>query len=392
MVLPDGSRPTVSSKNKKKAQEKWKELKRQVEDGAPITTGRTTSLEQFLRQWIEVTLKQRVAAGKMTESTRISYADHIRLHIVPALGNYALPKLTPAILRGWILKLQQKPSARQPKPKEGEQPRVALLSDRTVNYCHAILRTALNSAMRDELIPRNVAELVEPPSGKSKRGRALTTEEAERLFTAAAGDRWAVLWMTILALGLRRGEALAIRWEHLDLDAGLLLVGPSLQRVRGEVNEHTGRRRGKLAVVKSKTESSDAPVAVPEALSKILKAYRREQTAERLAAKVWADPGLVFATSVGTPIEPRNANRAWNALCDRAEIERVNDQRLRIHDLRHTCATWLHKQGNDMKTIQGALRHSRLATTSDIYTHLTVDVQRRAADSMDVALSALNSM
>ncbi|MCG5220291.1 site-specific integrase [Streptosporangium sp. KLBMP 9127] len=390
VTLPNGKRKPVSSKNRKKAQEKWRELQRQVEEGKPITSGRGVTVERYLKEWIDVTLKQRVTAGRMAESTRISYSDHVRLHITPHLGGEQLTKLTPGQLREWLMELQKKPSARQKKPVEGEEPPpIALLSDRTVNYCHAILRAALTTARKDELVTRNVAELVEPPSGKSSRGTALTAAEADLLFAAAVDDRWGVLWMTVLGLGLRRGEALSLRWDDLDLDAGVVKVGPSLQRIRGELDEETGRRRGRLAVVKSKTEGSDATLAIPAALVKVLKQHRKDQAAERLAAKFWADPGLVFATSVGTAIEPRNANRAWNTLCDRVGISRPNGQRVRIHDLRHTAATWLHGQGVDMKTIQGALRHTRLATTSEVYTHLSVEVQRRAAKSMNKALGKL---
>lgn len=390
VTMPDGSRPTVSSKSQKVAREKWRKLQREVEDGKPITSGRGVALERYLDQWVNVTLKQRVAAGKMAESTRISYADHVRLHIVPHIGGEQLTKLSPARLREWLLELQKKPSARQKKPKPGEDPPpVGLLSNRTVNYCHAILRAALNSALRDELVGRNVAELVEPPSGKSTRGTALTAEEAEKLFTEAVNDRWGVLWLTVLGLGLRRGEALSLRWEDIDLEAGVVNVGPSLQRLRGEVDEETGRRRGQLTVVKGKTEGSTAAVAIPATLLTVLKQHRKDQAVERMAAEYWADPGWVFTTHVGTPIEPRNANRAWNALCDRVGIVRENGLRVRIHDLRHTAATWMHAAGLDMQGIKNALRHTRLATTSDIYTHLSVEVQRKAADSIDGALSKL---
>ncbi|MBN6058323.1 site-specific integrase, partial [Nonomuraea sp. RK-328] len=387
VTLPGGERKTVSSKSKDKAREEWRKLLRQVEEGKPITSGRGVTLERYLHQWVSLTLAQRVAAGKMAESTWISYSDNIRLHITPHIGGEPLTKLTPARLRAWLLELQRKPAARQKKPVKGEEPPpVVLLSDRTVNYCHAILRAALNDAFKDELIGRNVAMLVEPPSGKSKRGTALTGEEADRLFAAAQNHRLGVLWLTILGLGLRRGEALSLRWEHIDLENAVIKVGPSLQRLRGDLDPETGRRRGRLAVVSAKTEGSDATLAIPRAVVTLLRQHKVEQAAERLAATVWADPGLVFTTSVGTPIEPRNANRAWNALCDEVAITRPDGKRVRIHDLRHTAATWLHGQGVDMKTIQGTLRHSRLATTSEIYTHLTEEVQRRAADSMDGAL------
>ncbi|MEV0227999.1 site-specific integrase [Nonomuraea sp. NPDC050786] len=390
VTLPDGSRPTVSSKSQKAAKEKWRKLLRDIEDDKPITTGKGVTLAAYLDQWVNKTLRQRVAAGKIRESTRLSYADNIRLHITPYIGDEPLTKLTPVKLRTWIMELQKKPSARKKKTVNGEEPPVELLSDRTVNYCHTILKTALNAARKEELVSRNVAELVEPPSGKSKRGTYLTQNEAHRLFTAAIDDRWRVLWLTILGLGLRRGEALSLRWEDLDLEAGVANVGPSLQRLRGELDKETGRRRGRLAVVNGKTEGSTTMVAIPRTLLTELHEYRKIQEVQRKKAKVWADAGWVFTTRYGTPIEPRNANRAWTALCDRVGIEFRNGKRVRIHDLRHTAATWLHGQGVDMKAIQGTLRHTQLSTTSEVYTHLTVEVQTKAAESMDGALALLS--
>lgn len=392
VTMPDGSRPTVSSKSQKVAREKWRKLLRDVEDDKPIITGKGITLATYLDHWVNKTLKQRVAAGKIRESTRLSYADNIRLHVLPHIGNEPLTKLSPAKLRSWIMDLQTKPSARQKKAVKGEDPPpVALLSDRTVNYCHTILKTALNAARKDELVTRNAAELVEPPSGKSKRGTYLTQEEAHRLFTAAIDDRWRVLWLTILGLGLRRGEALSLRWEDFNLEAGIANVGPSLQRLRGEVNAETGRRRGRLAVVTGKTEGSMTMVAIPKTLLAELVEYRESQETQRRKAKWWADAGWVFTTKHGTPIEPRNANRAWSALCDSVGIALRNGKRVRIHDLRHTAATWMHGQGVDMKAIQGALRHTQLSTTSEVYTHLTVEVQTKAAESMDGALALLSA-
>jgi integrase len=113
-----------------------------------------------------------------------------------------------------------------------------------------------------------------------------------------------------------------------------------------------------------------------------LKLHRELQDAEREAAKAWADPGLVFASTVGSALEPRNVNRAWDEVCDRSGIGR----RVRIHDLRHAAGSYLHAAGVEMKTIQKTLRHTRLATTSDIYVHTFAETQREAADSMEGVL------
>jgi integrase len=98
-----------------------------------------------------------------------------------------------------------------------------------------------------------------------------------------------------------------------------------------------------------------------------------------------AASGLVFTTHVGTALEPRNVNRAWEALCARAGVRRI-----RLHDLRHSAATFMLAAGADLKLIEATLRHSRLSTTSDIYTHVLADVQRQAADRMDGVLRKLS--
>ena len=126
------------------------------------------------------------------------------------------------------------------------------------------------------------------------------------------------------------------------------------------------------------TKSSRRALPLPEVVVEALRAHRAAQVQERLASRAWADQALVFTTSIGTPLEPRNVLRSFHALCDRAQVRRV-----RVHDLRHAAASFMLLQGVDMRVVMGTLGHSRLATTSDLYTHLREPVQRAAADRMD---------
>jgi integrase len=388
VTLPDGKRKAVYGKTQAKAREKLDKVKADVEAGRPITIGKGLTVERYLADWTTTTLPQRVAAGRMAQSTLTSYSDNVRLHINPHLGHVELAKLSPSHLRKWLLELQQKPAGRQRKPTEDDpEPEVVLLSPRMVAYCHAILRKALSDAMGDELVTRNVAMVVEPPAGKSNRGRPLTREQARDLLAAAAGDQWSDVWLVTLGLALRRGEALALRWSNLDLENGEAHVGPSLQRVRALKADENGRRKGTLQVVKGKTEDSTATIPIPPVVLKVLRERKERQAAEIEQAPAWVDPDLVFTTRAGTPIEPRNVNRAWSALCRRVGVEGA-----RVHSLRHSAATWLYEEGVEMKDIQHALRHSRLATTSEIYAHLTKRTQARAAAAMDGALSSLGGV
>ncbi|WP_116244644.1 site-specific integrase [Nocardiopsis sp. FIRDI 009] len=371
-------------KTQAKARAKLKELQAKIDSGKPIITGKGVTLERWLtKEWVAKILPARVKAEKISQNTMNSYADNVRLHIVPHLGQHEIGKLAPAHLRTWLKELETKPSGRQKKPtKDNPNPPVVTLFSRAQAYAHTVLRIALNDAMREEIVTRNVATLVDPPSGKSSRGRALTQEEIDAVFAEAAEDRYATVWVTILVLGLRRGEALALRWSLIDLDEGLAAVGPSLQRVRDAAPGEDGRRRGRLEVVRGKTEKSEATIPVPPVVVDALKAHREAQKAEREDAEVWVDEDLVFASGIGTPIEPRNLNRAWTALCKRAGVEDA-----RIHDLRHTAATWLYEEGVELKDIQHALRHSRLQTTSEVYTHFTKKTQARTATVMAVPSS-----
>ena len=213
-----------------------------------------------------------------------------------------------------------------------------------------------------------MAGLVAGPKVQRAEIEPLTPAEAAQLFSAAAEDRLSPLWLLVTALGLRRGEALALRWEDVDLDRAHLQVRATLQRISGRL----------VRADMPKTKSSRRALPLPEVVVEALRAHRAAQVQERLASRAWADEALVFTTSIGTPLEPRNVLRSFHALCDRAEVRRV-----RIHDLRHAAASFLLLQGVDMRVVMGTLGHSRLATTSDLYTHLLEPVQRAAADRMD---------
>lgn len=383
---PNGKRKPCYGNSADEAEEKRQRFYREIEDQSPVTVGRTDTLEHYLRgSWLKVTLPQQVADGCLAESTLDSYREKCELHIIPHLGKVPLVELGTAHIRHWLLELSKKPSSRTPKKaRPGEKtPRPATLSPRTRAYCFAVLRRALNDAVDDDLIKSNPMLRVKPPVVEKRETQPLTHEEIGKLLGAAAGDRLWAYWVVVLALGLRRGEGLGLRWEDLDLDSGTVRLQKSVQRLRGELDETTGRRKGRLAVKGLKTQASKATMAMPRSAVEALREHRKAQTAERLAAKVWANKDLVFTTTVGTPIEPRNINRAWNALCDRAGVRRV-----RVHDLRHAAGSLLLGKV-DLKVIQTTLRHTRLSTTADIYVHVLDDVQREAAEGMDEVLRPL---
>ncbi len=330
----------------------------------------------YLQHWAEQTLAARLQSGQLSAATVSSYRDQVRLHLVPDLGHLALSSLSVPQVRSWLSRKKEVPGRRG-----------KLLSARSVAYQHAVLRAALSDAVRDELVSRNVALLVQPSRGKKRAAAPLTPAEVGELIHAAEGMRLRPLWLVLVGLGLRRGEALALRWDDLDLAAGTVPAHRSLQRLRdGEPDAVTGRRKGRLVESMTTKTGQDVVLALPATLSAELEAHRVTQLKERLAAAAWVDAGLVFTTGVGTAIEPRNVNRAWAALCEKAGVRPV-----RVHDQRHTAASLLLAQGVDMKVVQTTLRHTRLSTTADVYTHVREEVQRAAASRMDDLLRQLSS-
>lgn len=391
IYLPSGKRKPVYGDTRKEAADKKKKAEDEIAAGKPVTAGRTDTLAHYLvKVWLAVTLPQRVAAGRLAASTLDSYRDMVEKHIVPHLGKVKLVDLSTTHVRTWLLELAEKPSGRvrrKLRPGETELPPPEKLKPRTAAYAHSILRKALNDAVDDESIGRNVCLLVDAPTIELEEKQPLTKDEASRILSAASDDRLWAYWLVVLALGLRRGEGLGLRWSLTDLDAGTTRLAKTIQRLRGEKDKETGKRKGQLVEKKLKTAASAATLALPTVATAALREHHRMQSIERLAAKVWVDDDLIFATTIGTPWEPRNVNREWDALVERAGIGR----RIRLHDLRHACATFLFAEGQDLKTIQGVLRHTRRSTTADIYVHLLEEVKRGAADSMDSVLAGLSA-
>src|SRR4029079_12910902 len=177
-------------------------------------------------------------------------------------------------------------------------------STRQIQFIHAVLRNALSSAERDELVTRNVAKLVQIPTPRYKVGKGLRVADVKEILREAKSTRLYALYVVAATLGLRRGEVLGLRWEDLDLDRATLTVAQTVQRVAGQ-----------LLVDDTKSEASDATVPLPKVTRRVLVEHRDRQAKERVEAyDAWHDYGLVFPTTVGTPIEPRSLNRHFHGI------------------------------------------------------------------------------
>jgi integrase len=285
------------------------------------------------------------------------------------------------------------------------------------------LRVALSTAMRWNLVARNVATLVDVPRTTKHEIAPFDTDQSRAFLGRARGHRLEALFTVGVALGLRQGEILGLCWEDVNLEDGSLRVRRALQRFGGDAVKRKAllaerkqlrealttaqtasdtagvetakkelvRVRKALALVATslqftepKSERSRRTVSLPGIVAAALRAHRTRQLEERLkVGPAWEEQGLVFATPIGTPLDPRNVHREFRALVKQATLPAI-----RFHDLRHTAASLLLAQGVAPRTIMETLGHSQISLTMDTYSHLMPALRADAAAKMDEILSA----
>jgi integrase len=346
------------------------ELLAQRRSGAVTKPGRALTVQA----WFETYLRD-VAPRKCNPSTVYDYRSKCRNWIYPHLGAIRLDRLKGEQLDALYLTMQREGKAQSHQLK-----------------VHRIISRALEIAVRRGLVARNVATLIDPPQVKKKPMTALSQAEAMSVLAAAVGRRNAARWSVALALGLRQGETLGLRWAHVDLDAGELHIPKQLRRriyEHGCGTEPCGRKRGAdcpdrsdggLVLVDPKGKSART-VPIPPPLVVKLRAHRRAQVAERLAAADWwADGDWVFAQPDGKPLDPRRDYAEWVDLLEVAGVRRV-----RLHDARHTAGTLLRAQGTDLQDIRDILGHQDARTTQG-YSHAVPELMRDAVNKVGAAL------
>lgn len=323
------------------------QMQKDAAQGLVMSTNEQTT-GQFLAAWLSDTVKPRLAPR-----THEDYAETVRRHIEPHIGSVPLARLTPQEVQKMLAVLATNVS-----------PQMATRARR-------ILRAALNRAMKWGYVARNAAALTDAPKVTPRETTALTPAEATAFLAAVAGDRLEALYTVALALGLRQGEALGLRWQDIDLEGGTLAVRYQLQRVDG-----------KPALVEPKTPRSRRTLALPALAVDALRRHRVRQLEERLwAGSRWQEGGLVFTSTIGTPVDEHNLRKQFRALLVAAKIRHI-----RFHDLRHSAGSLLAAQGATGRDIMEVLGHSQISTTVR-YTHVYDERRAELAAMMNTALT-----
>jgi integrase len=361
-IRPDGSRKVVLKRGFATRREAASALRtevRKVETGEWVDLSKET-LTAYLAEWI--------GGQRLAPSTKSSYQKNIRLHIDRHIGRTSLDRLTAMSIDTWMRKLEA----------SGRADNKGGLSARTVRYVFTILRSALSDAVKHGHLAVNPTDRCSPPTPSQARPPemlAWTAVELARFMTwsEAYDSDAAMAWRLLAFTGMRRGEALALRWRDLDLDAMRVAVRRSVGIVR------TAEAGEELIEGPTKTGQSRV-VDLDDGTVQKLRIYRAHRSA--ISPALVRDTALVLGGLDGTYRHPERFSRRFNSQVTRARRSLGDDKlpRIRLHDLRHTHATLLLAAGEPVKVVSERLGHANATITLGVYQHVHPGMGRQAAD------------
>lgn len=367
-ICDDGKpdRRHVERKTRAEVTAAVRELEKQRDSGSMRKAGRFWTVETWLTHWVDT-----IAPLAVNENTMVGYGVAVRKHLIPALGAHRLDKLRPEHIERFYGRMQA----------DGRRAG-------TIHQIHRTFRTALNEAVRRGHLALNPVRLAKAPRLSEEEIEPYTVAEVQHLLRAADDRRNSARWAVALALGLRQGEALGLKWADVDTERGVLMVRRSRRRPRyvhgcgGDCGRKAGyckqRRRANPETAETKSRAGRRAVGLPAQLGDLLTTHRLKQDIERLlAGDQWADEGWVFATPDGHGTSPRTDYDNWKELLADAK---VRDGRL--HDARHTAATVLLILGVSERAVMGLMGWSTTAMAAR-YQHMVDSVRQDVARQVD---------
>lgn len=345
ITLGGRKRKYLYGETRKEVQEQLKVALREQQQGMLLTGPRQT-VEQFLTYWLEDVHKPLIRV-----TTYARYKAHLRSHILPVIGQYQLQKLSAQHVRSFYAEMLKKG-----------------LSAKSITVLHAILHKAFDHAVHEEMLVRNVFDVVSAPRVEKHEIHSLTLEQIQRLLQVAKGHKIEALFVLALVTGMRRGELLGLKWGDLNVAKRILYVRRTLIEVAGE-----GIRESE-----TKTAKGRRSIQLPSFVLKVLEQHRTRQAERKQRAEMWEEHDLMFCTSHGTPFAAGSLYRMFKALLIEGGLPNV-----RFHDLRHSAATLLLSMGTHPKVVQELLGHSKISMTMDTYSHVLPTMQEGVMRKMD---------
>lgn len=362
----------VYGKTRKDVVAKKQAWEDELKKGVLPKAGKIT-VSQWLDDWLETYKKNSVR-----QNTFESYQVIIGAHIKPSIGKLTLKDLQPQHVQRMIN--DKATSGRTRTDNYGKKG--GPLSPRMVEYIYSVLHMALEQAVKNGLVTRNVCDAVDKPRKVKHEFMPWTTEETNKFLASVKESRLFPVYLTEWGTGLRRSELLGLQWPDIDFKAGVLHVRRSLVRVKG------GYKFGE-----PKTKKSRRTIPLPEQAIQVLKAWKARQAQEAMnwRGKYKDEPdkdkptfnplNMVFCDEAGQPLKPDFVTTSF-----KRDLKKAGLPEIRFHDLRHGHATQLLELGEDIKVISDRLGHSSITMTGDTYSHVREKMQREASNKLNNVL------
>lgn len=349
---------SIYGKTQKEVRERLSQITVELDEGTYLEPCQMT-----LKEWMNIWLTEYMGDKKW--STIRHYKAMVRMHILPALGDYSLSRLTPHMIQSFVNALLRGSKDKQP------------LTPKSVRNVHGVLRKCLSVAVQIEYIKRNPAEAVILPRVEKKIIKPLTDEQVQRMVVAAGDDGFGTLFKVVVFTGLRLGEALGLTWDCVDFTKGRMTIDKQLQK--------RPIAEGGFVFAPLKNDKVRVVAPAPYVLE-ILKGWQRTQAENRLKCGAewqgWKNEkerqtALVFTNDFGGHLHPQTVLAHFKKLA--ASVGAPN---ARVHDLRHTYAVLSLQNGDDVKTVQGNMGHATAAFTLDVYGHVSERMKEDSASRM----------
>lgn len=355
---------------KKEAQAKLAKLVSEVGEGSYVEPSKVTVAEHVrarVDQW-EAAYDPAAKTG-ISRKTAERYRELVENQIAPQIGDKLLQKMKPADIEGWHTKLRT--SGR----KDGK----GGVSTRTIKHAHRVLSQALDDAVKNDLVSKNVARIEGAPQVDDEEVEVVAEEQIGELIDKLRGRTMYARAIVALFTGMRRGEVLALRWSNIDLDGKVIRVREALE----ETKEHG------VQVKAPKTKAGKRDVSLPVIVVDALRDHRRQQLELRVAlgaGKLPADALVFPAPLKGGYQSPRAFSKEWADVAESIGMPEVTFQALR-----HTHASQLIDAGVDIVTISKRLGHASPNITLKVYAHLFRKDDSKAANAINNALASLGT-
>ena len=328
-------------RTRREAEEARVQLLSQLQQDTYTAPSKVTVAE-WLNMWLDG--RQGIA-----ETTRAGYEIDVR-RIVKALGSRQLRQLTPPMVNSFYAELSKS------------------LSPKTVRNTHGTLHKALDDALRQGVVARNVSDFAELPRAERHEMKTWTADELRRFLRRAEPHRFYPAFLLACSSGLRRSEVLGLRWRNTDLENGRATIVDTVVPIRGEAVLRTGE---------TKSRRSRRVIPLDSTTVAVLRARRKAQAEERMAAgPLWTDLDLCFTNEVGEPVKPDTFSRTWKRLATEAGVPALTPH----PGARHSWATLALEGGVPIRIVQEQLGHSSIAITADVYQHVSEDLSREAVE------------